>query len=48
MASFWTGYALPTVITVGEVLAVVVPLLIAIAYLTYAERKPLKVPHSRH
>src|SRR6266446_7045352 len=41
MASFWTGYAWPTVITVGEVIAVVVPLLLAIAYLTYAERKVL-------
>jgi len=41
MASFWSGYAWPTVITVGEVLAVVVPLLIAVAYLTYAERKVL-------
>jgi NADH-quinone oxidoreductase subunit H len=41
MTSFWTGYALPTVITVGEVLAIVVPLLLAIAYLTYAERKVL-------
>jgi NADH-quinone oxidoreductase subunit H len=41
MTSFWTGYALPTAITVGEVLAVVVPLLLAIAYLTYAERKVL-------
>jgi len=41
MANFWTGYAWPTVITVGEVLAVVVPLLLAIAYLTYAERKVL-------
>src|SRR5499427_3586318 len=41
MASFWTGYAWPTVVTVGEVLAVVIPLLVAIAYLTYAERKVL-------
>ena len=41
MTSFWTGYALPTVITIGEVLAVIVPLLLAIAYLTYAERKVL-------
>jgi NADH-quinone oxidoreductase subunit H len=41
MTNFWSGYALPTVITVGEVLAVVVPLLLAIAYLTYAERKVL-------
>jgi NADH-quinone oxidoreductase subunit H len=41
MASFWSGYAGVTVITVGEVLAVVVPLLIAVAYLTYFERKVL-------
>ena len=41
MANFWIGYAWPTVVTVGEVLAVVVPLLLAIAYLTYAERKVL-------
>src|SRR6516165_9231707 len=41
MASFWTGYGWPTVVIVGEVLAVVVPLLLAIAYLTYAERKVL-------
>ena len=41
MASFWSGYAGLTVITIGEVLAVVVPLLIAVAYLTYFERKVL-------
>src|SRR5712691_6346219 len=41
MASFWTGYAWPTVITVAEIIAVVVPLLLAIAMLTYAERKVL-------
>ena len=41
MTSFWAGYALPTVVTIGEVLAIVVPLLLAIAYLTYAERKVL-------
>ena len=41
MASFWSGYGWPTVVIVGEVLAVVVPLLLAIAYLTYAERKVL-------
>ena len=34
MDSFWSGYAGVTVITIGEVLAVVVPLLIAVAYLT--------------
>src|SRR6266404_2297522 len=41
MASFWTGYAWPTVITAAEVIAVVVPLLLVIAMLTYAERKVL-------
>jgi NADH-quinone oxidoreductase subunit H len=41
MDSFWAGYPGVTIITVGEVLAVVVPLLIAVAYLTYFERKVL-------
>ncbi|MBX6368533.1 MAG: NADH-quinone oxidoreductase subunit NuoH [Rhodospirillales bacterium] len=41
MAEFWTGYALPTVITVAQILAIVVPLLLAVAYYTYAERKVL-------
>jgi NADH-quinone oxidoreductase subunit H len=40
-ASFWTGYVGLTIITIGEVLAVIVPLLVAVAYLTYAERKVL-------
>ena len=31
MASFWTGYAWPTVVTVGEVLAVVVPLIFVLS-----------------
>src|ERR1043166_6540607 len=35
------GYVVPTAIIVAEVIAIVVPLLIAIAYLTYAERKVL-------
>ena len=38
---FLSGYILPTGIIVGEVLAVIVPLLLAIAYFTYAERKVL-------
>ena len=41
MDSFWSGYAGLTLITLGEVLAVVVPLLLAVAYLTYFERKVL-------
>jgi NADH-quinone oxidoreductase subunit H len=47
MASFWSGWAGVTIITVGEVLAVVVPLLIAVAYLTYFERKVLAVAQLR-
>src|SRR5271154_7372916 len=41
MSSFWIGYALPTGIIVAEVIAVIVPLLLAVAYFTYAERKVL-------
>ncbi|HJU20446.1 MAG TPA: NADH-quinone oxidoreductase subunit NuoH [Stellaceae bacterium] len=41
MASFWTSYAGVTLITLAEVIAVIVPLLLAIAYLTYSERKVL-------
>ena len=47
MGSFWDLYALPTVITVLEVLAIVVPLLIAVAYLTLAERKVLAMAQLR-
>ena len=39
MAEFWSSYAFPTVIIVGQILAILVPLLTAVAYLTYAERK---------
>ena len=41
MGDFLHGYVVPTAIIVAEVLAILVPLLIAIAYLTYAERKVL-------
>jgi NADH-quinone oxidoreductase subunit H len=41
MDDFLHGYVVPTAIIVAEVLAIMVPLLIAIAYLTYAERKVL-------
>jgi NADH-quinone oxidoreductase subunit H len=47
MDRFWHGYALPTVITVAEVLAIVVPLLVAIAYYTYFERKVLALSQLR-
>ena len=41
MGEFWTGYAWPTIWIVIQIVAVVVPLLLAVAYLTYAERKIL-------
>jgi len=48
MANFWTSnYAGVTLLTIGEVLVVVVPLLLAIAYLTYAERKVLALSQLR-
>jgi NADH-quinone oxidoreductase subunit H len=39
MAEFWTGYAWPTIWIVLQIVLIVVPLLLAVAYLTYAERK---------
>jgi NADH-quinone oxidoreductase subunit H len=39
MAEFWTGYAWPTIWIVMQIVVVIVPLLLAVAYLTYAERK---------
>ena len=47
MGEFLTGYVVPTAITVAEVLAIVVPLLLAVAYLTYAERKVLAAAQLR-
>ena len=41
MEHLWTGYAWPTILVVLQILLIVVPLLIAVAYLTYAERKIL-------
>ncbi|MCZ4282005.1 NADH-quinone oxidoreductase subunit NuoH [Kiloniella laminariae] len=39
MVELWEGYALPTIIIVAQIMAIVGPLLIAVAYLTLAERK---------
>ena len=39
MISLWDGYLWPTVVIVGQIVAIVVPLLGAVAYLTLAERK---------
>ena len=47
MVELWHSYGLPTAITVGEILAIIVPLLLAVAYLTYAERKVLAAAQLR-
>jgi NADH-quinone oxidoreductase subunit H len=40
MASpFWNDYAWPTAIIVAQILAIVIPVMVAVAMLTYAERK---------
>jgi NADH-quinone oxidoreductase subunit H len=39
MAEFWTGYAAPGLWITVKALVVLVPLLVAVAYLTYIERK---------
>jgi NADH-quinone oxidoreductase subunit H len=41
MVEFWNGYAWPTILIVLQIVAIVVPLLLAVAYLPYAERKVL-------
>ncbi len=41
MVEFLNTYGLPTAITVAQILAIIVPLLLAVAYLTLAERKVL-------
>jgi NADH-quinone oxidoreductase subunit H len=41
VSGFWSGYILPTGIIVAEILAIVLPLLLVVAYYTYAERKVL-------
>src|SRR3970040_1620667 len=38
---FWSGYGLPAVIIVAQILAIIVVLLLSVAYLTLAERKVL-------
>ena len=39
MYEFWHDYLFPLIWIVAQILMVVVPLLIGVAYLTYAERK---------
>jgi NADH-quinone oxidoreductase subunit H len=44
---FWPGYAWPTIIILAQILAVVVVVLIAVAYLTFFERKVLAAAQLR-
>jgi len=37
--AFWTGYAWPALVILAQILAIVLPLLVAVAYLTLMERK---------
>ena len=39
MAELWSGYILPLLIILAQILAIVVPLMLAIAYMTYFDRK---------
>ena len=41
MSAFWSLYLLPTGIIVAEIIAIILPLLLVVAYYTYAERKVL-------
>jgi NADH-quinone oxidoreductase subunit H len=47
MADFLTNYGLPTALMLAEILAIIVPLLLAVAYLTLAERKVLAAAQLR-
>ncbi|HXQ50461.1 MAG TPA: NADH-quinone oxidoreductase subunit NuoH [Stellaceae bacterium] len=47
MVELWTTYGMPTAILVAEIVAIIVPLLLAVAYLTYAERKVLAAAQLR-
>jgi NADH-quinone oxidoreductase subunit H len=47
MAELWTDFGLPGVIIVAQVIAIIVPLLLAVAYLTYFERKVMAAMHLR-
>ena len=44
---FWGGYVWPAVIIVLQILAIILPLLGAIAYLTFAERKVIAAMQMR-
>ena len=44
---FWQAYALPTAIMLAQIIAVIVVVLVAVAYLTFAERKVLALAQLR-
>jgi len=47
MVDLWDSYGWPTALLIAEILAIIVPLLLAVAYLTYAERKVLAAAQLR-
>lgn len=47
MAEFWDGYLWPTIWTVIKIVAIVLPVMLAVAYLTLAERKVIGSMHLR-
>ena len=47
MADLWQHYAWPTVLIVAGIVAILAPLLLSVAYLTYAERKVIGAMQSR-
>ena len=44
-SEFLDTYLLPTAIIVAQIFAIIVPLLVAVAYLTYFERKVIASMH---
>ena len=47
MAELWSGYAWPGIVIVAQIVVILVPLMTAIAYLTYAERKVIAAMQMR-
>ncbi len=47
MAEYWHSYIWPTAWIVIKILAIILPVLVSVAYLTYAERKVIAAMHLR-
>jgi len=47
MAEFWTDFLWPLILILLKIMAFILPLLLAVAYLTYAERKVIAAMHLR-